>query len=107
MRRFLAFLFQVCLASGLPAADGNRFTNPARTPGAKVTTPRPAALALIHFRLFQTGATLSSLASVHRERNKYSRAEDLLLQALDLFGKAAGEEHPHSALIMESLAELY
>ncbi|MBD2215779.1 tetratricopeptide repeat protein [Calothrix sp. FACHB-1219] len=51
--------------------------------------------------------SLNNLALLYKSQGKYSQAEPLLIQALELRRRSLGEEHPDFASSLNNLAELY
>src|SRR5207245_2686400 len=50
---------------------------------------------------------LSCLGGLYRDEGKFSLAEDAWLQALAIERKISGDNHPQTAVILESLAGVY
>jgi tetratricopeptide (TPR) repeat protein len=55
----------------------------------------------------QLANALHCMASVYFENHRHTLAEDALLRALAYLKQAIGEEHPQSAIVMETLALAY
>jgi tetratricopeptide (TPR) repeat protein len=52
-------------------------------------------------------STLSNLAFLYYSQGRYDQAEPLYLQALELWKRLLGEDHPHVATSLNNLAVLY
>jgi tetratricopeptide (TPR) repeat protein len=48
--------------------------------------------------------SLNNLASLYKSQGKYSQAEPLLLEALEICERRLGENHPHTVTVRENLA---
>jgi len=47
------------------------------------------------------------MGSIYLENHRYTLAEDALLRALAYLKEAVGDDHPQSAIIMQTLAQVY
>ncbi len=52
-------------------------------------------------------ASLNNLALLYESQGRYTEAEPLLLEALDLTKRLLGDNHPDVALSLNNLAALY
>ena len=51
--------------------------------------------------------SLNNLAGLYDSQGRYTEAEPLLLEALDLYKRLLGDNHPHVANSLNNLAALY
>ena len=51
--------------------------------------------------------SLNNLAALYKNQGRYSEAEPLYQQALELYKRLLGEEHPYVASSLHNLAALY
>ncbi len=51
--------------------------------------------------------SLNNLAALYRSQGRYKEAEPLYLEALDLYKRLLGDNHPLVALSLNNLAALY
>ena len=50
--------------------------------------------------------SLNNLAGLYKNQGRYTEAEPLYLQALELYKKLLGEDHPNTSLITENYESL-
>ncbi|WP_130758765.1 tetratricopeptide repeat protein, partial [Microcystis aeruginosa] len=51
--------------------------------------------------------SLNNLAGLYDSQGRYTEAEPLYLEALDLYKRLLGDNHPHVATSLNNLAGLY